>query len=889
MRCIFWSCILNTLLRNDVIMRLFHDFSFKENGEWFQQGRCPECQKKELYTGSEAPWLLRCGRLSKCGVTFHIKELYPDLFESFSTRYVVTQENPTASADAFMIHARGLDLSNEKRIYTQDAFFDSRQQIGSATVRFKIADGVYWERLIDKAHRFNRKANFIGDYKGRVWQHPVDDIANEKEIWLTEGIFDALALRAKGICAVSVMSCGNYPSLFLEHLKTINPKVQLVVAFDCDNAGKKFTRKHVNKLKEEGWTVTAAQPPFSKRQSDWNDLYQHEKLSPKDLETYRYYGQLLLANTASEKSLLMHERTGHQEFQFEFFSRLFSFKLDLNKFEKSMAVLETDESLSRDEVRNKAMLESGSVTEIANCYPTALYYQANTVTDEAWYYFKIEFPSGESVKNTFTGGQLASSSEFKKRLLHIAKGGLYTGSAGQLDKIMLQQLHRIKTVETLDFTGYSARHQCYILGNLAVFNGNVIPVNDEDFFDVGKNSVKSLMKIDLDINSNTNEYCETWVPLLWNSFGEKGLISLVYWFGSLFSEQIRQLDKSFPFLEIVGDPGSGKTTIIEFMWKLFGRENYEGFDPSKSTPAGRSRSMSQVSNMPVVLIEGDRRAEAKKAAFEYDELKSLYNGRSIRSRGVNTSGNHTYEPPFRGSIVIAQNDVIDASPAVLERIIHIYTDKRSQNESTKIAAETLERMPIQSVSGFILKSTMAEKSILCTYAQQKKKYEQILAEHNGIHHIRLIKNHAQIMALLDALSEIIPLKESWVVKTQERLIQMTLERQRAVQADHPFVQEFWEIFEFLDVHSGMVNHSNNPDEIAINMNQFYQVAMDWKQPIPALIELRKLLKQGTKYKFITQKSTKSAVNVAANRTSEYKNKQLPQTVRCFVFKKDKYK
>lgn len=879
---------MNISLHADVHHRLMADFSFKENGEWLQQGRCPECQKKELYTGAQSPWLLRCGRLSKCGATFHIKELYPELFESFSERYAVTESEPTASADAFLIHARGIDLNNEKRIYTQESFFDHKKKIGSATIRFKIAEGVYWERLIDKPNRFNRKANFIGDYKGRVWQHPLDDIANEKEIWITEGIFDALALRKVGICAVSTMSCGNYPDLFLEDLEKINHKAKLVIAFDCDKAGKKFTRKHVQQLKEHGWDATAVQPSFSKKPKDWNDLLQHNQLSEKDLKTYRYYGLLLLANTASEKALLMHGRTGHQEFQFEFFSRLFSFKLDLNKFEKAMNVLEGDETLSRDEIRNKAMLESGTVAEIANCYPTALYYQANSITDEAWYYFKIDFPSGESIKNTFTGGQLASASEFKKRLLHIAKGGLYTGSPSQLDKIMLQQLHRIKTVETLDFTGYSAKHQCYVLGDLAVYKGKVIHVNDEDFFDAGKSSIKSLMQIDLDINSNMDDYSKEWIALLWTSFGEKGLIALTFWFGSLFAEQIRSHDKSFPFLEIVGESGSGKTTIIEFMWKLFGRENYEGFDPSKSTIAARARNTGQVSGMPIVLIEGDRQSDAKRKTFEYDELKSLYNGRSIRARGLNTAGNHTYEPPFRGSVVIAQNDIVDASPAVLERIIHIYTDKRSQNEKTQLCAEKLERIPMKRVSGFILKATMAEESVLDIYRLQRPLYENILSEQKGIHHIRLIKNHSQIMALLDALSEVIPLKEEWVIKTQERLIQMTLERQRAVQADHPFVQEFWEIFDFLDIHSTMVNHSNDPNLVAINMNQFYQVAMDFKQPVPPLIELKKLLKQGAKYKYLDQKVVKSAVHCAANRTPEYKNRKLPESMRCFIFKKDKY-
>lgn len=58
--------------------------------------------------------------------------------------------------------------------------------------------------------------------------------------------------------------------------------------------------------------------------------------------------------------------------------------------------------------------------------------------------------------------------------------------------------------------------------------------------------------------------------------------------------------------------------------------------------------------------------------FDFDELKALYNGRSPRAIGLKTSGTETYEPPFRGSIVISQNATVNANDAVLQRIIHLH-------------------------------------------------------------------------------------------------------------------------------------------------------------------------------------------------------------------------
>ena len=75
--------------------------------------------------------------------------------------------------------------------------------------------------------------------------------------------------------------------------------------------------------------------------------------------------------------------------------------------------------------------------------------------------------------------------------------------------------------------------------------------------------------------------------------------------------------------------GSGKSTLIEFLWRLCGRADYEGFDASKSSAAARGRNFSQISNLPVCLIESDRvQDNPKLKAFDWEELKSLYNGRN---------------------------------------------------------------------------------------------------------------------------------------------------------------------------------------------------------------------------------------------------------------------
>lgn len=893
---------MNRELLNEVMPRLIADFDLKDRGKTFlQQGVCPSCGKKELYTSKESPWVVRCGRLNKCGEEWHIKELYPDLFTSWSDRHTPTPENPHKAADAYMRDGRGFDLTAIAGWYVQGSYYCGQRDIGTATVKFALPEGAYWERFIDNPQRFGKmKANFVGGYQGQWWQPPSLKI-DAPEIWLTEGIFDAIALLHHDIQAVSLMSCNNYPTKALaslaEQLKYVPKKHWPILVFALDDgpAGEKFTKKFVKRAREEGWEATAAQPPKNRAKFDWNELHQRDRLSPEQIDEYRYLGKLLIARNPTEKALLIHRKTGLKDFPYGFDNRLYWFKMDLDRFMKAHAqVLEeaeqNDEQLTDDEIREKALTEAGSVNEIAACFPKALYYQANELTDESWYYFRVSFPhDGAAVKNTFTGSQLSGAGEFKKRLMGIAPGAVFTGSSAQLDRLMKAQLYNIKRVKTVDFVGYSKEHGAYVFGDVAVKDGRLVRLNEEDFFDLGKLSIKSLNgSVNLHLNPEFKEMNKQWPRLLWQAFGAKGLVALAFWFGSFFAEQIRERQKSFPFIEIVGEPGTGKTTLIEFMWKLCGRRDYEGFDPSKSTLAARARNFAQVANLPVVLTEGDRGdKDAKQRGFDWDELKTAYNGRSVRARGLKNSGNETYEPPFRGAIVIAQNAEVSASEAVLQRIIHLFTDKASQTQATKAAAEALERMPTESVSGFLLQCAMSEKEVLTTFHEKTGHYEKQLEKNPGLKNIRIIKNHAQLMALVDCLGLVTQFNEEQLHATRIELESMALERQKAVSADHPTVQEFWDVVDYLDnlYDEPMVNHSMDDDYLAINLNHFSQVAIEHKQNIPPLAELKKLLKASRHKKFIDIKTVKSCIHQRMNRVNP--NHPKPASVKCWVFQKER--
>ncbi len=886
-------------LNDKIIDRLYADYQFKKSDEWMRQGRCPDCGQKSLWTHAHNPRVVRCSRLNKCGFEIHIKELYADLFQDWSATYRKTETNPNASADAYLSEGRGLNINKIKGCYSQDNYYDSRTKQGSATVRFELPNNGHWERLIDRPNRFARKANLKFGYKvgGYMWQHPANTKLT-KELWLVEGIFDACALAEHGLDTASPISCSNFPKHSLYELKRSYDQQKhhlptLVFAYDNDPAGKRYTKKHIKLAEQMGFTCKAAQPPYNKnRKLDWNDLHEMGRLEKQDIDKYRYYGNLLMAKSAIDCAIIMYMHGIGSSFYFTYNHRTYWFELDTKELSKLTEVnphqigdyLEKiRESNAIDDQLPDFIKQTSKVSEICNAQLEALYFQRNEITDESWYYMRISTAKGDK-QITITGDQLSSPGKFKPRLLSVYAGVFWTGSAGQLDIIMRQQTEGLKEVQTTDFIGYAKDYQAYIFNDTAIANGKIIKINEQDYYKIGRNEVKSLTN-DPILQLNTQDTPDfSW----WQNFnivrGDYGTIILAWWLGSYFAEQIRGIDRSYPFFELVGQAGAGKSRLLEFLWRLSGREDYEGFDPSKSTKVGVYRNFAQVSNLPVALIEGDRNDEDGKksySAFEWDQLKDAFNGRSIRSMGVKNNGNDTYSPPFRASIMISQNEPIQASEAMLTRLLHIRLTRDGQTLETKELVDKLDRLPIELTSRFMVHALKNEQTILQTYQQKVKQYEQAYHQ-RGITHTRVALNHAQIEALIDCLQMHVlteVMTEAQASHAKTTLHTMAEERIKRLSSDHPAVEQFWEVYEYINSlsipnrYDYEMNHypiSKNRNRIAINLNEIYRAAASKNQQLADISEMKRLLKGSRKYKFI---EANKAVNSVHNK----------KTVKCWIF------
>jgi Toprim-like len=914
--------------RLEILKRLKNDYRFKtDTGAVMRGGTCPVCKGKELYIYTDAPWVARCGRLNKCGVELPTKELYADLFDNWSDRHKQTPQEPHAAAKAYLRDGRGLNVVKLAGVYSQELFQHWETKATSATVRFPMPcnygpdsrhNGVagWWERLIDRPQRFGKqKANMPKGWKyaGHVWHHPsstLASLANRAEIWFAEGIFDtaalneAFALHRSTSEAVSTLSTNNYPDAFLAALLdaitgaasgsgTYGHRPKLVFAFDPGKAGVSFTRKYVARAREEGWEARAAQvtPDGEGAKLDWNDLLQHNRLTGEALETYLENGAITVAETAAEKAYLLFRRHRKASFPLTFKTRQLWANLSAQRISELVDAYDQDKTLallSNEEKWEMAAREAVEISQVANCVFRTLYYQANEEIKQYSYYIRIDFPGKQdSKKANFPGNVMLKEGGFTDHLISVAPGAIFDGSTYQLKHIMSQQLDGIRTVDALYFSGYSIQHKAWMFEDIAVSSGRVIELNDEDFFEIGKLGVKpASLSGDFAINYDPHKVDYFWWDDFHAAFGPLGTVTLAYWFLSLFAEQVRFDQQRLGFLEIWGEPESGKSTLLIFLWKLVGRlMNYEGFDPASATAAGIARELVKYGNLPIVMLEGDRAAEANhNKKFDWNELKKLYNGHSPRTRGVANAGTDTFSPRFRGSLIIAQNHPIkEADQPVLERIMGLHVNKSRFTPRGKIASERIEGIEVADVSGWIIHMIRQEKQVLEHYKARFKAHETRLSSHPEVVSSRLAFNHAQLASALDCLVKAMSVGDRPVISAseaqlgQDLITKMCIERHTVISSDHPIIAQFWENFDWLQMKmaesSQVLNWHRDESKIAIHMTQFEQKSADFKINLPTgMVDLKKLLPTSKSRKFITQ----ATVNCSDNKARH-----------CWVFDKPK--
>lgn len=865
----------------------------KDSGKYLTQGTCPGCGKAEIFIARAEPWVIACNRANNCGYTEPTRDRYPELFENFTERYPVTEDDPDAPARAYLSIYRGFRATKVSGWYhkgIRTLFDEQRKRIGEVlTVRFPLWGEHYWERILDQKdieRNGGKKAHisYRCDFKGKGWTPPEQRIESGDWVFITEGIFQSIALAhldpanlAWPLKVIASLSSSNLPREIIQANK--GKGVHWVLAYDNDPAGLKAMHKYLKELKDMGESVHVALGATGR---DWDDEWRADRLNQHSLDKALWDGAVAFSSKPNERAFWHHVRYPRQKrYRFAHKNALYRAQLSekgeevLSEYEEGALTLcwardDFDEDFNLADCL-KTLCPYFEVRRIANCNPLFLYIQKDRFTGEQQYFFRVSFVSGNpDVKIALDGGALDSPATFNKVLLRFTPGGTFDGDVHDLKYLRDLWFDRKSSeVQTLPFAGYDSATEAYVFPTFGYYKGQRLLPTEQGYLLAGKSRIKTLQQVDMTLPKGELN----WAPLYLTAFQLDGMALMSWCLGTLFAEQIRARYQSWTFFELTGEWGSGKSTMLEFMWRCMGMDQEEGFDPNKCSPAARARRLVQFSNLPCVLIEGDRDGDERGpryGTFHLDELKTAYNGRSIRSRGVATQDANTHEMPFRGGISISQNATVSGSDALLGRLVHCHSTRKHHSDDSREALKQLIALPTAQLARFMDQALRLEKPLLEHFDQHFKRLFETYKTHAPKLAERILKNHAQIAAWGACLPMLFgqdQISDEWVKRLEGFLLERAQDRQHRLDGDPPLLESFWDIYEGYNLPEQLVpsyslekemlfNLSKNPQLIAIHLIEFRRICAEKKLPLLDIEALKKVLPFSKRYPFVDQRNVK---------------------------------
>ncbi|WJD63131.1 toprim domain-containing protein [Pseudomonas kurunegalensis] len=878
----------------DVIPALEHDreLSFlpkDASTKYFNKGICPGCGERTLYISKEKPFQLKCNRLNECQFEEKTRDRYRDLFENLSERFPSTPQNPNATADAYLQRSRGFDTARITGWYKQ-----ARRQMNdgsyAATVRFELCDG-YWERIIDASAVAANKGDKAGiskglKYAGKGWEPKGQSYEKDDQVFIVEGIFHAIALWLAGYKAIAAISCNNFPWEIIEANK--GKGVRWVIALDDDPAGREVIPKYRGRLanmKEICLVALAGE-------LDWDDVYREKRLDDEFLIEALYQGQLFCASSAMKKAYLLYTRRPRPFFLVEFESCLYSARVNTSELQKDLDDMPRKPGDPPSGYRTE-FFKHTTISQVANCVPRFEYLERDAISGEQRYFFQFEFPNRRlNCKEPLPPSSITEPRGFAKALLERTPGGMFEGGEKVLGMLKSDWLRNPNVVRTLPFVGYDEVTGAYCYPGFGFHNGKAMQMNDHGYLDIKGQGLKTSAR---SFPMHRGEsFDPSWFDDFQRVFGLNGVASLAWWTGCLFAEQIRAVQQGWAFLELTGDAGAGKSTLIRYLWRLVGRKNEEGIKPSGSgaSAIGLLRSLSAVSNLPVVLLESDKEttdAMGRTVVQQYawDEIKSLFDiNAKLRVTGVKSGNSDTDALIFRGAICISQNTMVEGSEAIITRIGYFHMTRDNHSDELKVVANRLKAMPVEQLSGYLPAVLGRESAWLERYFEVYPDCEQRFTAMGGVEHSRIIQVHAQILAAAMATQSLFP---TWTDRQMENLAKhleaRALDRQQTLSAESKTASVFWQAYHYLNEQVVTIedadgrrqetretlNHSSDKELIAVNLQHFQAACRAAGLEMLPTILLQRALKQSRTHPFLETRKTHSRIE--------------QRSLNCWVFKK----
>lgn len=228
------------------------------------------------------------------------------------------------------------------------------------------------------------------------------------------------------------------------------------------------------------------------------------------------------------------------------------------------------------------------------------------------------------------------------------------------------------------------------------------------------------------------------------SFDERiGIITTTFLLAGLFFDLVsKQSDGQFPILNLAGQKGSGKGSLVKMLLSPFTAEAEE-ISLQNATKAGFVRKFAQVANLPIWLDEFNNNISPD----IIQALKNVYDGIG-RVRAFKSQDNRTYRTPILAPCILSGQEAPN-DEALFSRCIAIHLPLLIHSQEA-IGAHLKRINVLQKGTSHILLQLLpyrdaVEKNYSTTFYTLLDYFSEQVTTQNMTANTRLLKNYASII------------------------------------------------------------------------------------------------------------------------------------------------
>ncbi|WP_285055167.1 BT4734/BF3469 family protein [Pedobacter ginsengisoli] len=461
-----------------------------------------------------------------------------------------------------------------------------------------------------------------------------------------------------------------------------------------------------------------------------------------------------------------------------------------------------------------SLSDKGKKLEITN-FKMRIIYHVETSDEEAYRLIQIKNIFGLDVTIQMNTDDFVSAASFKKR---IARKGnfLFKGTDTDLCRLQDKLQRDERKTELVKQLGYNRRYNFYAWANglydchLKVFvpadsmgivehyqlNGDEMePLN----FFIPALSSMFINKEDTYVNDKRFLYVDRdiqfkdWSSLYCKVYGDIGKISLCFYVMALFSDIIfRVMGDRFPMLNVYGQKGTGKGTMIESMMKLFGLGQKQLMLGGASTVVGFMRKSGQFSNGLVWLDEYKNSVKTN----VIESIKNLFD-RIGYERGKKDNTFQTESTRVDSAVIVSGQEMPIIEEALFSRFILLITTKPVKTEAARKNFETLKELEGDGLSAITVYLLRHRDYIAKNFKKAFSDEQSLLYTAVNNHEVddRFINNYAAVCAIGTILKDLETLPFN--ISELRELCRKTLMEQFFVLRGSDSIGKFWNIVELL--------------------------------------------------------------------------------------------